>query len=182
MILLKLKYNITIKHICLILFINFSLSSCEKREKISNEDKIKILAEIFSDETNPNLFFKKCTFINIQITKPHSMYYDEINYQSYNEDVSEILNIKDTIFIKEQIISNKNLKLNSLRNFKFKFQNFEDEKTNENCYVMISKPLFNKDENSFYIIIQENGTQYQYLFNKNKNKWVLKKKFGFAIE
>ena len=177
-----MKYKTNIKNISLILFLSNILLSCDDDKKLSNKDKIKILTEIFSDKTKPHLFFKKCVFINIQITKPHSMFHNGKDYESYNEYVSEILNVKDTIFINEQIIHNKNLKINSLRNFKFKFQNFEDKKTNENCYVMISKPLFNKNEDRFYTIIQENGTQNQYLFKKNGNKWVVDKKFGLAIE
>jgi hypothetical protein len=177
-----MKYKTNIKIISLTLFLSYILLSCDDKKKLSNEDKIKILTEIFSDKTKPSLFFKKCIFINIQITKPHSMFYNGKDYESYNEYVSEILNVKDIIFINEQIIHNKNLKINSLRNFKFKFQNFEDKKTKENCYVMISKPLFNKNEDRFYTIIQENGTQNQYLFKKNGNKWIVDKKFGLAIE
>jgi hypothetical protein len=177
-----MKNIINIKNISLIIFIGYTLISCDTDKKLSNEDKIKILTEIFSDETKPRLFFKKCIFLNIQLTKPHSMFNNEKDYKSYDEYVSEILNVKDTIFINEQITNNKKLKINSLRNFNFKFQNFEDKKTNENCYVMISKPLFNKNEDYFFIIIQENGTQNQYLFKKNRNKWVLDKKFGLAIE
>ncbi len=173
-----MKNIIRIKHINLIIFISYTLISCDTDKKIINDDKIKILTEIFSDETKHQLFFKKCIFLNIQLTKPHSMFYNGKDYKSYNEYISEILKVKDTIFINEQITNNKNLKINSLRNFNFKFQNFEDKKTNENCYVMISKPLFNKSKDSFYIIIQENGTQNQYLFKKNRNKWVLDKKFG----
>jgi hypothetical protein len=177
-----MKNIINIKNISLIIFISYILISCDTDKKLSNEDKIKILAEIFSDKTKPHLFFKKCNFINIQITKPHSMYYNGKDYESYNEYVTEILNIKDTDFINKQIIENKNLKIKSLKKLKFKFQNFEEKRTNDNCYVMISKPLFNKNEDCFYIIIQENGTQNQYLFKKNRNKWVLDKKFGLAIE
>ena len=174
-------HKTNIKNISLIFFLSYILLSCDVDKKLSNEDKIKILTEIFSKK-NPQLLFKRCIFLNIQITKPHSMFYNGKDYRSYNEYVSEILNVKDTIFINEQIIHNKNLKINSLKNFNFKFQNFEDKKINENCYVMISKPLFNKNENRFYIIIQENGNQNQYLFEKNGNKWVVDKKFGLAIE
>lgn len=110
------------------------------------------------------------------------MHYNGKDYDSYNEYTSVILNVKDTNFINQQIIENKNLKINSLKKKKFKFQNFEEKRTNDNCYVMISKPLFNKNEDYFYIIIQENGTQNQYLFKKNRNKWVVDEKFGLAIE
>ena len=177
-----MKNIINIKYISLLIFISYILVSCDTDKKHSNEDKIKILAEIFSDKTKPHLFFKKCIFINIQITKPHSMYYNGKDYKSYDEYVSDILNVKDINFINQQIIENKNLKINSLTKLKFKFQNFEEKRTNGNCYVMISKPLFNKNEDCFYIIIQENGTQNQYLFKKNRNKWLLDKKFGLAIE
>ncbi len=177
-----MKNIINIKYIGLMIFISYILISCDTDKKLSNDDKIKILTEIFSDKTKPRLFFKKCIFLNIQLTRPHSMLYNRKDYKAYNEYISEILKVKDTIFISEQITNNKNLKINSLRNFNFKFQNFEDKKTNENCYVMISKPLFNKNEDYFYIIIQENGTQNQYLFKKDRNNWVVDKKFGLAIE
>lgn len=177
-----MNYKTIIKVISLIIILNFSLSSCERKEKLSYEDKIKILAEIFSDKTNSSLFFKKCIFINIQITRPHSMYYNGIDYYSYNEYIAEVLKEKDTNFINQQIVDNKNLKINLLRKFDFKFQNFEEKKTNDNCYTMISKPLFNKNEDCFYIIIQENGNQNQYLFKKNEDKWLIEKKFGFAVE
>jgi hypothetical protein len=176
------NYKTIIKAISLIIILNFSLSSCEKKEKLSNEDKIKILAEVFSDKTNLTLFFKKCIFINIQITRPHSMFYNGIDYDSYNDYVSDVLKIEDANFVEQQINENRNLKINFLRNFDFKFQNLEEKKTNDNCYTMISKPLFNKSEDCFYIIIQENGSQNQYLFKKNSDKWVLEKKFGLAIE
>ena len=64
-----MKDIINIKNFSLIIFISYILLCCDTDKKLSNEDKTKILAEIFSDKTKPHLFFKKCIFINIQITK-----------------------------------------------------------------------------------------------------------------
>lgn len=180
--LLEVNYKTIIKGISIIFFLSLTLSSCKVDKSLTNEEKISILSKIFSDSTKSDLFFKKCVFINMHITKPHNMFYDEVFFESYTEYVAKVLNESDTQYFEQQIIKNQDLKIRELKQYGFKFQKLDDKKENTNCYVMISKPLFNKKEDSFYIIIQDNGNQYQYLFRKNGDRWVMTDKFGLAIE
>ena len=177
-----MNYKKIIRIISLILVICYSSISCEAEKKLSESDKIKILSSIFSDEKSPELFFQKCLFINMQITKPHNMFYNDINFEPYIEYVSKVLNVNDTKYIEKQIIENKSLRIKNLELYNFNFQEFENKKKDNNCFVLISKPIFNKEEDSFYIIIQDNGNQHQYLFKKEASKWIMTKKFGFSME
>lgn len=184
-----MNWKINIKEISfLALIFSLTFCGCNQKRNLSTDDKLKIISEVLSDTTNKELFFKKCTFLDIQISNPSVMIYEDlvndtlIRFESYPLYVSKVLKEGNLEFLNEQIKGNKEFKIKNLKNYGFNFQAFGDEREESKCYVAISKPLFNKNEDAFYLIIKENGSQYEYVFIKENDKWKMNKKFGLAIE
>ena len=161
-------------------FFVFSLLfySCSNNSKsLSYGEKVEIIAKVFSDSvSNPKTYFKNCIFLDIQITNPVGMDYTEpgldsiVTYDSYTEYVSRIFNENDTLFVSNQIVKNREFKINKLREYGFKFQEYDAPKYDSLCYISISKPLFNKNEDKFYLIIKSYYTTNELIFKKHEKK------------
>ncbi|CAM3908176.1 hypothetical protein ACFFVF_12630 [Flavobacterium jumunjinense] len=156
---------------------------------LSYDDKVNIIATVFSDSlSNPNLFYKQCVFLKEQITNPVGFDYVDpdsgylTTFESYTEYVSEIFKEKDTTFISNQIVKNLKFKIIKLEKYGFKFQEHEAPQLDNLCYVSISKPLFNREENKFYIIVKSNYTTNEFLFKKDNETWKLDKKIGMSVD
>ncbi|MCO6176133.1 hypothetical protein NHF50_13860 [Flavobacterium sp. NRK F10] len=184
-----MNWKINIKEIkFLILILVLFLLSCGKNKRLSNAEKIRILNEVFSDSVNSDLFFKKCTFLDIQITNPSAMLYEDldndtlIQFDSYPDYVARLLKEQDLNYINRQIIENEELKISGLEQYGYNFQKSQEKRNDADCYIAISKPLFNKKENKFYIIVREDGTLFELLFKKDKDKWFFDKQISYFIE
>ena len=160
------------------------ICSCKSPEKgavtISNEFKLEFLNEILSDTTELKIIVSKEQLISNSGSGymiPPFLPTDSKNSKksiSHAKFISETLNIKDTIFVKQQSIDNAKLDLNKLSDFGFKIFDLKaliKKKTPYNSildlvdslnigtsnysFVKFSVPVFNKEKNLAYIRISQ---------------------------
>lgn len=190
-------------------------SSCKegKKElvevKVSNEFKLDFLNEILSDTSESRYFKSKVQLVSnfaymIRDVDFLEENIEEIKFNSLVEYKADILNTKDTLFIKNQIEDNKKLDLNNLSNYGYKIFDFKkclmDNINYDSIYkrieltkirnglnlnstlLMIDKPTFNKELNLAYIRFQEGSGGETVLFEKKNNKWKFKEIISSWVE
>ncbi len=182
-----------------------------KREKeypllISNEFKIEFLNEILSDTLDLKIITSKNQLIsNYDYMVPPILPIDLKNQGrsiSHTKFISDTLKVNDTVFIMQQIEQNKRLDLNQLSKFGFKIFNLKtmvknkvpydsinkvvdslnSGKVNSYSFLKISKPIFNKNKNLVYLMLEHGPWGETLILEKIDNKWRKKHQFNRWIE
>jgi hypothetical protein len=176
------------------------ICSCKGPKKdavrISNEFKLEFLNEILSDTTELKILVSKKQLISNAgsgYMTPPFLPTDVKNLKnsiSYTKFISDTLNIKDTIFVKQQRIDNAELDLNKLEDFGFKIFDLKsllkretpynsiieladslNIGTNNYSYVKFSIPIFNKEKNLAYMRISQGSSGAALILEKENGKW-----------
>lgn len=185
-----------------LLLIGFVFISCiEDKSKVvnndsvSDEDCIQFLNEVLSDTIN--LKFIPSKRIIISNCDFHRWNFSRFeNYSDY-EILYELLEEKDTVFIKNQIDTLDCFKTNKLKNFGFQIYNFkkvldkveydsiprkieEINISNGNpefgdSFIMFQRPIFNKKRNKVLLRVDYMYSGEEFLLTKKNNTWEKKK-------
>ena len=174
---------------------------------IDNKVKAEFLNEILSDTTDlkllpdQNIMISDFNFLGVL---PKSVYQNEKYITATElEFLSHQLKESDTIFIKEQIKNNKEFDLKELSDFGFRILNTNElfekgvsidslstivlnkqtitDKLYNGYYILIDKPIFNKEMNRAYLSINDLHSGTQFVFTKEDGKWK-KKNVGGWVE
>ena len=179
--------------ICILLII--LISSCNGGEKtdlkISNEFKIEFLNEILSDTNDLKIITSKEQLIsNYAMMLPFFQPEPNGKKISHIEYISDLLKINDTVFVKRQIIDNRQLELNQLSKYGFKIFDLKNEIENNTPYdkifekvdsvnigadsyslLQITKPIFNKEKNMAYIRLRYGSGGKTLILKNVGGKW-----------
>ncbi len=186
------------------------MNSCHNDMEVNKKFKLKFLNQILSDTINLKLINSKKTLISnytkleplntIKVEGDTSNISKMIFYKiSVAKRLSEVLNESDTIFLKSQLKSNKDLDILELSKFGFNtidIKNSYKNKAsfeellqlyatirNENIrnglpedygFFFITKPIFNKKLDKAFIRVQHKEFQApvnEYIITKVKGKW-----------
>jgi hypothetical protein len=174
---------------------------------IDNETKMEFLNEIFSDTTNLKLLPDQNIMIsdfNFIPTLPKLIFKDdEYVNATYLEFLSHHLYEKDTLFIKEQIEKNKSFDLKQLSKFGYRVLNTRDliksgvtvdslstivqnkntdtDNIYNGLYILIDKPIFNKEMNRAYLSINTVNSGTDYVLKKANGNWE-KEEIGYWVD
>lgn len=166
--------------ITVILFFN---SCVNNNTRLSNEDKINLVYKVLSDSSNGGINYRKCFLDTKYIAKASSfIYYDEIkdSIVKVNNEIdyySLVLKENDKKFLNNQIEQNKSINIIDLNKTELKILSEELRNNDSICTIMLSNPLFNKNEDKFYLLIKENYQDYEYVFHKVGKEWKIYKKW-----
>lgn len=195
--------------ILIILLSNCSDKNQSGRTQISidNKTKAEFLNEILSDTTN----FKLLPDQNIMISDfnliqhlPRSVSKNgEFIKVSEIEFLSHHLKENDTVFIKQQIKDNNHFNLKDLSNFGYRILNTTEllkdgtsvydlssivlnnqtktDKLYNGYFVLLDKPIFNKELNRAYLSVNGLNSGTEYLFVKKNETWI-KENIGSWVE
>lgn len=185
-----------------LLLIGFVFISCiEDKSKVVNNDSvsdeecIQLLNEVLSDTINLKLIpSKKVIISNCDF---HRWIFSEFEDYSDYEILYELLEEKDTVFIKNQIDTLDCFKTNKLKNFGFQIYNFkkvldkveydsiprkieEINISNGNpefgdSFIMLQRPIFNKKRNKVLLRVDYMYSGEKFLLTKKNNTWEKKK-------
>ena len=185
-----------------LLLIGFVFISCNEdkskvvnNDSVSDEDCIQFLNEVLSDTIN--LKFIPSKRIIISNCDFHRWNFSRFeNYSDY-EILYELLEEKDTVFIKNQIDTLDCFKTNKLKNFGFQIYNFkkvldkveydsiprkieEINISNGNpefgdSFIMFQRPIFNKKRNKVLLRVDYMYSGEEFLLTKKNNTWEKKK-------
>lgn len=183
--------------------------SCKQKElniEIKSEDKIDFLNEILSDTINLKIINSKNQLIsNYPFFPPPRLPMDEKNPThsiSHYEYISDTLKIDDISFVRKQAKSNNNFKLDLLSHYGFKILDVETyfkqkishdsvreiaheynkKHDNVHSFLVISKPIFNKDMNLAYIRLMQGYGGETVILEKRNGKWMKKNVIDDWIE
>ncbi len=163
--------------------ITIFIFSCKNKNlnSLNSQEKLDILSKVLLDSSDNGINLSKC-FVDIEyLATPKTLFYpdsirdsiyvlkDEIDYYKI------ILNEDDEIFLKKQILDNKNIDFSNLKRFNFLSENQKGD--NSICKIILSKPLFNKEEDKFYLLLDANEESHEYVFSKINNDWKLIKEW-----
>ncbi|WP_417888152.1 hypothetical protein [Zunongwangia sp.] len=168
---------------------------------ISDDYKIQAISTILKDTLHLNILpTGKMLVSNYSLLPPPSLkYYDSIEndfkeQQNFIEFVSDILDVDDTLYIKKQILSNRKLDLNQLSEYGYEILDVKkylrdnvsldsidrivDKYNKDNNleiadYIIVSKPLFNKNKNLLYLRISNLNQGISGIFSMQKGHWKL---------
>ena len=181
------------------------LSSCKKEKKelvevkqVSSEFILEFLNEILSDKSESRYFKNEVQLISnfAPMVRDFDYIHDYLEGKKINSLINykaDILQTKDTTFIKNQLENKHNFNLNLLSKYGYKIFDFKkcfddgisllsiDRKIeSENVkngfeinspLLMIEKPTFNKDLNLAYVRIKIGDDGKKVLFKKKNSKW-----------
>ena len=149
---------------------------------------------------------------NYPLLPPSSLYYLDSISNKYKKAenqidfISKILNEEQSKFIECQIKNNKSLDLNQLSKFDIKildvkkyykdgisrdsidkivydyYNNKDSFNFKNKSYLIISKPIFNKEKNLAYIRILYGSSGASYLLENSNKKWYILKEFENWVE
>ncbi len=200
---LKMIKDVSI-FILLILFIsckeNVTENSVETNE-ITNEFRLQFLNEILSDTIGLKLISSKSDLIaNVNIIPAPVFYYNEKEFYKESHYISEVLEIKDTLFVQKQFELNPTFSFDDLSNFGFTVFDvnsriksgkgyysilnevnlyYEDCKACKNdCLLVLSKPIFNK----VYLRYGCGSDGRTLIFSKENNVWKIEKEIDIWVE
>ena len=185
-----------------LLLIGFVFISCkDDKSRIVNDDLvsdqecIQFLNEVLSDTVNLKLIPSKRIIIsNCDFHRWNLSAFE--NYSDY-DFLYELLEEKDTVFVKNQIDTLKCFRTTELKNFGFQIYNFkkvldkveydsipkEIEKINisngnpefGDAFIMLQRPIFNKKRNKVLLRVDYMYSGVEYLLSKKNNSWEKKK-------
>lgn len=185
-----------------LLLIGFVFISCNEDkskavndDSVSDEECIQFLNEVLSDTVN--LKFIPSKRIIISNCDFHRWIFSEFEDYSESEILYELLEEKDTTFIKSQIDTLDCFKTNELKKFGFQIYNFKKvldkveydsiprkiEKINisngnpefGDAFVMLQRPIFNKKRNKVLLRVDYMYSGEKFLLTKKNNTWEKKK-------
>ena len=189
-----------------LLLIGFVFISCnENKSKVVNDDSvsdeecIQLLNEVLSDTVN--LKFIPSKRIIISNCDFHRWIFSEFEDYSDYEILYELLEEKDTVFVKNQIDTLDCFKTTELKNFGFQVYDFkkifdkveydsiprEIKKINisngnlesGDGFIMLQRPIFNKKRDKILLRIDYITSGIDYLLSKKNNSWEKKKVGGW---
>ena len=185
-----------------LLLIGFVFISCNEdkskvvnNDSVSDEECIQLLNEVLSDTINLKLIpSKKVIISNCDF---HRWIFSEFEDYSDYEILYELLEEKDTVFIKNQIDTLDCFKTNKLKNFGFQIYNSkkvldkveydsiprkieEINISNGNpefgdSFIMLQRPIFNKKRNKVLLRVDYMYSGEKILLTKKNNTWEKKK-------
>ena len=185
-----------------LLLIGFVFISCkDDKSRIVNDDLvsdqecIQFLNEVLSDTVNLKLIPSKRIIIsNCDFHRWNFSRFE--NYSDY-EILYELLEEKDTVFVKNQIDTLDCFKTNELKKFGFQIYNFKKvldsveydsiprkiEKINiqngnpefGDAFIMLQRPIFNKKRNRVLLRVDYMYSGEKFLLTKKNNTWEKKK-------
>ena len=184
------------------MLIGFVFISCkDDKSRIVNDDLvsdqecIQFLNEVLSDTVNLKLIPSKRIIIsNCDFHRWNLSAFE--NYSDY-DFLYELLEEKDTVFVKNQIDTLKCFRTTELKNFGFQVYDFkkrldkveydsipkEIEKINisngnpefGDGFIMIQRPIFNRKRDKILLRIDYTTSGIDYLLSKKNNSWEKKK-------
>jgi hypothetical protein len=162
---------------------------------ISNSFKLKVLNEILTDTTDLRLLdssnqliarFPFGSYTHIDTIGMVSTGFEIISHSNY---IAKRLN-EDTIYIKNQLLANRNFDLIQLKEYGFQIEdnsimveNLKAIDTGFSAYdeffwknvTSIFKPVFNRKKDEVYVQIVREQSEYYIVLRKDKNgKWIIK--------
>ena len=188
------------------MLIGFVFISCNEdkskvvnNDSVSDEDCIQFLNEVLSDTIN--LKFIPSKRIIISNCDFHRWNFSRFeNYSDY-DFLYELLEEKDTVFVKNQIDTLKCFRTTELKNFGFQVYDFkkrldkveydsipkEIEKINisngnpefGDGFIMLQRPIFNRKRDKILLRIDYMTSGIDYLLSKKNNSWEKKKVGGW---
>ena len=181
------------------------LSSCKKEKKelvevkqVSSEFILEFLNEILSDKSESRYFKNEVQLISnfAPMVRDFDYIHDYLEGKKINSLINykaDILQTKDTTFIKNQLENKHNFNLNLLSKYGYKIfdlkkcfddgigllsidRKIESENVKNGFEInspllMIEKPTFNKDLNLAYVRIKIGDDGKKVLFKKKNSKW-----------
>jgi hypothetical protein len=200
-----MKKTFSIVIISFIFFIsckeNVTKNSIETSE-ITNEFRLQFLNEILSDTIGLKLISSKSDLIsNVNIIPPTSFYYNGHEFYKESHYISEVLEIKDTLFVQKQFELNPTFSFDDLSKFGFNIFDVNsriksgkghhyvlDEVSSyyqdyKNCYLLfLSKPIFNKNRNKAYMTYGCGSEGTTIILSKRNNVWEIEKEINSWVE
>lgn len=185
----------------IILIVSVLFLSCvngnksDKTVSIEHNNKLKFLNEILSDTIDLKLLPNQrimISDINYIAKLPKSISQNEQNHLvSEVEYLSHHLSEEDTSFIHQQIVDNEKFDLGLLSQYGFNMLNTKTLLKNgtsvldlcnivkernrnykeEPCYILLDKPIFNKNMNRAYMMINTPHSGKEFLFSKENGAW-----------
>jgi len=165
--------------------------------EITNDFKLEFLSSILNDTTELRIISSKSELIsnyhelglpNLPTKRGNSR--ETISHTKF---ISDTLNVRDTMFIRQQIIDNTKLDIDKLSEYGFKIfdqkilvdQNLSRKQiwdiadklnagTNNKSFLKISKPIFNKKQNLAYLMLEKGYFGETLILEKRDNKWRVK--------
>ncbi|WP_339835226.1 hypothetical protein [uncultured Flavobacterium sp.] len=196
----------------LLLTLFLMLFSCKESKKelvevkqVSNEFILEFLNEILSDSTETRYFRNEIRMISnfAPMVRDTDFFYMDLEDKKFNSLVdykADLLNTKDTTFIKNQLNNNPKLNLDFLSNYgfvifdykkyfddqmgivsidkKIQIENVKNGFNIDSELLMIEKPTFNKELNLAYIRFKNGSNGKKVLFEKKNGKWKLLKEIS----
>lgn len=182
--------------------------ACKKEQKedivITNQFKLEFLNQVLSDTTELKILTTKGQLISnagFGGMVPPFLPVDPKNQRktvSHWKFISDNLNVSDTVFIKNQVSDNKNLNLNELGKFGFnvfdlksKLKNNEpfmseidsiNDGTENYGILKFSKPIFNKDKNLAYLMLEQGSGGNTIILEFVDGKWKKKTQLADWVE
>lgn len=174
---------------------NEDKSKVVNNDLVSDEECIQLLNEVLSDTVN--LKFIPSKRIIISNCDFHRWIFSEFEDYSDYEILYELLEEKDTVFVKNQIDTLDCFKTNELKKFGFQIYNFKKvldsveydsiprkiEKINiqngnpefGDAFIMLQRPIFNKKRNKVLLRVDYMYSGEKFLLTKKNNTWEKKK-------
>jgi hypothetical protein len=198
--------KVSIVIILLILFIsckeNVTENSIETIE-ITNEFRLQFLNEILSDTVNIKLLNSKNDLIsNRNSLPPPSFENSSVNKESHY--ISELLEIRDTLFVQKQFELNPTFSFDDLSKFGFNVFDVNSmhksgkgyysvlnevnlyykgcKECKSDCLLVLSKPIFNKNRNKAYLRYGCGSDGRTLIFSKENNVWEIEKEIDIWVE
>lgn len=197
-----------LKKIKLYISIGLLIFACKKAPKedavITDKFKLEFLNEILSDTTELKILYTKSQLISNAgfggMTPPFLPINPKNSRKtiSHMKFISDSLKVADTMFIRNQILDNVNLDLNQLENYGFKVFDLKSKLENNEPYTAIidsinegtenygilkfNKPIFNKDKNLAYLMVEQGSGGETLILELVDGKWKKKNQFGDWVE
>lgn len=169
-----------------------------KETEITNGFKLEFLNQILSDTTGIKIITSKEQLISsgemIPVYLPLKR--NRKKTISHARFIADTLGVHDTLFVKKQMKANKTFDFNALTKYGFRVLNLEKKPDSVGIYdyteklnkgydsfhrVMISKPIFNKELDKAYIMVDNFGGHTMILEKKN-DQWGIKSIYNQYIE
>ncbi|MGS2765286.1 hypothetical protein [Sinomicrobium sp. M5D2P9] len=194
----------------IILYISFGLFllACKKETKenivITDEFKLEFLNQVLSDTTELKVLLTKSQLISnagFGGMTPPLLPVDPKNSKktiSHWKFISDSLKVSDTMFIRKQVSDNIHLDLNRLEKYGFNVFDLKSKLENNEPYSAIidsisegtenygilkfNKPIFNKDKNLAYLMLEQGAGGQTLILALVDGKWKKKNKFGDWVE
>jgi hypothetical protein len=177
------------------------MQNSEKEIEISNKFKLEFLNEILSDTTNLRIISSKEQLLTTGKLIPQMMpmHPDGGKSISHFEFIADSLEVNDIDFIKRQFEKNMEFDFMQLQQYGFRVFDLRKMRKRTGTFdiyntltemnkgfdshyrTIITKPVFNKQKDKAYIMVNNFGGA-TYLLKKENGVWKIKSKFHESVE